>query len=103
MNKYKTIALPKLNNLKPTIEGTTLKLMEEVGEFSQVVGKFRGLSGETKVYEHNELTQKMAEELLDVAQVAVSLMFVLEEEYGINIDESLDKHIEKLRNKNYIK
>jgi NTP pyrophosphatase (non-canonical NTP hydrolase) len=103
MTEYKTIALPKLNNLTPTIESTTLKLMEEVGEFSQVVGKFRGLSGEKEIYEKKEITKKMVEELLDVAQVAVSLMFVLEDEYDINIDESVEHHITKLKNKNYIK
>jgi NTP pyrophosphatase (non-canonical NTP hydrolase) len=103
MSKYKTISLPRLNNLTPTIESTTLKLMEEVGEFSQVVGKFRGLSGESQTYEKQEITKKMVEELLDVAQVAVSLMFVLEDEYNINIDDSVDKHIEKLKLKNYIK
>jgi NTP pyrophosphatase (non-canonical NTP hydrolase) len=103
MTKYKTIALPRLNNLTPTIESTTLKLMEEVGEFSQVVGKFRGLSGENETYEKHEITKKMVEELLDVAQVAISLMFVLEDEYGISIDDSVDKHIEKLKLKKYIK
>lgn len=103
MTKYKTIALPRLNNLTPTIESTTLKLMEEVGEFSQVVGKFRGLSGESTTMEKQEVTRKMVEELLDVAQVAVSLMFVLEDEYNINIEDSVDKHIEKLKAKKYIK
>lgn len=103
MTKYKTIELPRLNNLTPTIESTTLKLMEEVGEFAQVVGKFRGLSGEAEIYEKQEVTKKMVEELLDVAQVAISLMFVLEDEYGINIDDSVEKHIEKLKNKKYIK
>jgi NTP pyrophosphatase (non-canonical NTP hydrolase) len=92
-----------MNNLTPTIESTTLKLMEEVGEFSQVVGKFRGLSGEAEIYEKQEITRKMVEELLDVAQVAISLMFVLEDEYNINIEDSVDKHIQKLKAKRYIK
>ena len=38
---------PKLQ-LSPTIEGTMIKLAEEVGEMSEIVGKIRGLSGEDK-------------------------------------------------------
>ena len=29
--EYKSISLPRLNNLKPNIESTALKLMEEAG------------------------------------------------------------------------
>ena len=38
---------PKLD-LNPTMEGTMIKLAEEVGEMSEIVGKIRGLSGENK-------------------------------------------------------
>ena len=41
----KIIALPRLNNLSPTMESTALKLMEEAGELAQAIGKLRGLSG----------------------------------------------------------
>jgi NTP pyrophosphatase (non-canonical NTP hydrolase) len=46
---------------------------------------------------------KMAEELLDVAQVAVSMMFVLEEDYRIDLTKKLKQHIQKLKAKGYIK
>lgn len=44
--KTKDITLPRLNNLKPTLESTAFKLMEETGELAQAIGKFRGMSGE---------------------------------------------------------
>ena len=44
--EHKVIALPKLNQLEPSLESTALKLMEEAGELAQAIGKFRGLSGE---------------------------------------------------------
>jgi len=50
-----------------------------------------------------EVIELISRELLDVAQVAVSMMFVLEDTYGINIKEKLDQHIEKLIRKGYIK
>jgi NTP pyrophosphatase (non-canonical NTP hydrolase) len=102
-NEYKQISLPKLNNLQPGLESTCLKLMEEAGELAQIIGKFRGLNGEVVDMEHKDIVNRISEELLDVAQVAVSMMFVLEETYQINISEKVDDHINKLMTKGYIK
>jgi NTP pyrophosphatase (non-canonical NTP hydrolase) len=101
--KYKSISLPRLNNLKPNIESTALKLMEEAGELAQIIGKFRGLNGEKFAMEEKEVIEKMSEELLDVAQVAVSMMFVLEETYNVDIEEKVQQHIQKLIRKKYIR
>lgn len=102
-NEYKQLSLPKLNNLQPGLESTCLKLMEEAGELAQVIGKFRGLNGEVVDKKHHEIIELISEELLDVAQVAVSMMFVLESTYGINIEEKVERHINKLVSKGYIK
>lgn len=101
-NNFKVISLPKLNGLEPTIESTALKLMEEAGELAQVIGKYRGQSGENIVMDKDAILDNLAQELLDVAQVAVSMMFVLEENYDIDIDEKIKFHIQKLKNKGYI-
>ncbi|AEF95458.1 MazG nucleotide pyrophosphohydrolase [Desulfotomaculum nigrificans CO-1-SRB] len=98
----KTIALPKLNNLTPTMESTALKLMEEAGELAQAIGKLRGMSGEQSKCEEKEVMELITKELLDVAQTAVSMMFVLEEQYGINIDQAREQHIRKLLEKGYL-
>lgn len=101
--KFKQISLPKLNNLTPSIESTALKLMEEAGELAQAIGKFRGLNGETISMKEEKVVEKISQELLDVAQVAVSMMFVLEDKYGINIEKKVEEHIKKLKAKGYIK
>jgi len=100
---FKHISLPKLNNLQPGLESTCLKLMEEAGELAQVIGKMRGLNGEAVTMEDNSAIELISKELLDVAQVAASMMFVLEEQYGINIEKKVDEHVEKLIHKGYIK
>ena len=100
---FKQISLPKLNNLQPGLESTCLKLMEEAGELAQAIGKFRGLNGEKVELGDQEIVALISEELLDVAQVAVSMMFVLEEEYNINIKEKVEDHVQKLIRKGYIK
>ncbi|MDN5325462.1 MAG: hypothetical protein PWP41_157 [Moorella sp. (in: firmicutes)] len=101
--QQKIIALPRLDNLTPTMESTALKLMEEAGELAQAIGKLRGLSGEQVHVDAAAVRAAITRELLDVAQTAVSLMFVLEEQYGVDIQQALEEHIAKLRAKGYIK
>lgn len=96
----KTITLPRLNKLSPTLESTALKLMEEAGELAQAIGKLRNLSGEQ--YEiDSEIMDVIASELADTAQTCITMMYVLEEKYEVNIDKILEDHIAKLRRKGY--
>lgn len=97
----KTVTLPRLNRLSPSLESTALKIMEESGELAQAIGKLRGLSGERQRLEEEEAMQMVARELVDVAQTAVTMMFVLEEQYGIDLEAILKEHLAKLRNKGY--
>ena len=98
----KTLSLPKLNQLSPTLESTALKLMEETGELAQVIGKYRGLSGEKVNMDIDTITSEIARELLDVAQTAVTMMFVMEDDFGINIESVLQSHLDKLERKGYL-
>lgn len=98
----KILSLPRLNQLNPTLESTALKLMEEAGELAQCIGKYRGLSGEMVEMTEEKVVEEIAKELLDVAQTAVTMMFVMEERFGINIEEMVQKHLEKLLKKGYL-
>lgn len=100
--EQKVIALPKLNGLQPSMESTALKLMEEAGELAQAIGKFRGLSGERNALDEAVVVERISEELLDVAQTAVSMMYVLEETYEIDLEAALSQHLEKLLIKGYL-
>lgn len=100
--RTKDITLPRLNNLKPTLESTALKLMEEAGELAQAIGKFRGMSGEQTKMSEGQVVDLILRELLDVAQTAVSLLFVLEEEYDADVGAALERHIQKLIEKKYL-
>lgn len=97
----KTVTLPRLNRLNPSLESTALKIMEESGELAQAIGKLRGLSGERQRLEEEEAMQMVARELLDVAQTAVTMMFVLEEQYDVDLEAILQEHITKLQHKGY--
>ena len=91
--KLKTISLPELNNLDPTLEST----------LAECIGKFRNLSGENNDLDEVDIIKKTAKELMDVAQTCVTMMFKLEEQYGINLDEIRKEHIKKLEKRGYIK
>ena len=84
------------------MESTALKLMEETGELAQAIGKFRGMNGEPTRQKEAQVMEAVLQELLDVAQTAVSMMFVLEEQYQLNIEEAVNRHIEKLAAKGYL-
>lgn len=69
---------------------------------AQAIGKFRGLSGERDRKSDEEVVRAIVSELLDVAQTATSMMFVIEDMYGIDMSEEMDRHVEKLRQKGYL-
>lgn len=100
--KTKTVALPRLNNLQPSLESTALKLMEEAGELGAAISRVRGLNSMRPTGTPDEMASDMARELLDVAQTAITMMFVLEEQYNLDIDTVLHEHIEKLIRKGYL-
>ncbi|HWI60420.1 MAG TPA: MazG-like family protein [Symbiobacteriaceae bacterium] len=101
--KTKTIALPQLNNIRPNLESTAIKLMEETGELAAAIAKFKGYGGvQIPSSDSTELAKDCARELLDVAQTAITMMFVLEEQYGVDIETVVAEHIQKLINKGYL-
>ena len=100
---YETIALLRLNNLKPSLESTALKLLEEAGEMAALIGKFRGMSGERVTMDRQQVVNEISAELLDVAQTAVTMMFVLEAQYQVDLHALIDEHIRKLLRKGYLR
>lgn len=99
----KTLALPRLNNLRLTLEMTALKLMEEAGELGAAIRAFRGLEGHAGAQPDQQALRRVARELLDVAQTAVTMMYVLEEQHGVDLEAALTQHIDKLLQKGYLK
>ena len=100
--KGKTISLPCLDGLNPTLESTALKLMEEAGELAQAIGKYRGMSGEPSFPEEKQVVQLIVEELVDVAQTAVTMMYVLEKKYDVDLEATLRRHLDKMLRKGYM-
>jgi NTP pyrophosphatase (non-canonical NTP hydrolase) len=100
MNR-KVIALPRLDGLTPTLESTALKLMEEAGELAQAIGKYRGLSGEPTRMEEVQVVEHILDELMDVAQTAVTMMFVLEDLYQVDVEGAIARHVAKMAAKGY--
>lgn len=100
-----SIYLPKLNKLSPTLESTLLKAVEEAGELARAVLKFLPYEARPATRapgdEAAALLAEVAEELLDVAQTCVTMIFVMEDYYGIQADRLIDAHLDKLVLKGY--
>lgn len=102
--ELKTLTLPRLNGLdKIDLITTMLKITEETGELSQVIGKKRGMNGEKNSLSEQEALTEIGKELLDVAQTAISMIYVLEEQHNLKIDNLVEKHVRKLIRKGYIR
>lgn len=100
------IYLPKLNHLTPTLESTLLKAVEEAGELARAVLQFlpydqTGQTRGTYASDYENLLAAVAQELLDVAQVCVTMIFVMEDEYSVDVDQLIHQHLAKLVTKGY--
>lgn len=101
------IYLPKLEALTPTLDSTLLKAMEEAGELARAVLKFmpweqldpEALSARPEAV---SLLADVKEELLDVAQTCVTMIFVMEDSFGIDADSLIGEHLAKLFAKGYM-
>jgi NTP pyrophosphatase (non-canonical NTP hydrolase) len=103
---FDAIYLPRLNHLKPTLESTLLKAMEEAGELARAVLNFLPYEDLPPPERRKDpgielLLADVTEELLDVAQTCVTMIFVMEEFYGIRADALISVHLEKLQAKGY--
>ncbi|SPF51167.1 hypothetical protein SBF1_50051 [Candidatus Desulfosporosinus infrequens] len=96
------ISFDRLNGLLPTIESCTYKLIEELGELLQVIGKNNQMSGEKprlKTGEGNPL--RLIEEAFDVAQSAVTMIYTIADKWGISVEDQRILHEKKLISKGY--
>lgn len=96
------LVFPRLSGLAPTLESTALKLMEETGELAQAIGKLRGMSGERERLAEDEALARIGAELLDVAQTAATMMYVLADRHGVELGSLQEAHLTKLRRKGYL-
>lgn len=100
------IYLPKLRYLTPTLDSTLLKAMEEAGELARAVLNFMPWEklSPAELKEQTEAIALLAdvkEELLDVAQTCVTMIFVMEDSFGIDADSLIGEHLAKLADKGY--
>jgi len=103
MSKKKGIIFPILDNLTPTIESCTMKMIEELGEFLRIISKGKGLSGEKRWDKtENNLALEMISEAFDVAQSAVTMIHTISNQYGINVDVQRNRHEMKLKERGYL-
>lgn len=98
-----SISLKRMNGLTPIIESCTMKLIEELGELLQIIGKGNQMSGELprlKTGERNPL--RLIEEAFDVAQSAVTMIYTVADKWEISVDEQRMLHEKKLVEKGYM-
>lgn len=99
--EIQSIEFKRLNGLTPTVESCTMKLIEELGELLQLIGKGQGASGETKLSKAMNYTD-MIGEALDVAQAAVTMAYTIADLNEWVLENFKINHDMKLRDKGYL-
>lgn len=94
------IALPRLL-MHTDLVRTALKIGEEAGELVQFAGKKSGMSGELNISDDTTITKGIVSELFDVAQCCVTMLYILEDLYDIDIKTLLENHASKLHEHGY--
>lgn len=104
MNRNVVLVFPELNGLNPSLESTYIKLGEEMGEVAKVLGKGRCMSGELESEHLNDIAfvAELAAELFDVAQSAVTMLYLLHNNSNLDISKFQSEHIKKLLRKGYL-
>ncbi|MBZ4687923.1 MAG: hypothetical protein PWQ96_701 [Clostridia bacterium] len=100
--KYQYISLPQLNISGVTLDKTLRNINKAMGRLAQARGKFRGMNGENCMPKSSEVNKIMGLALLHVAQCCYTMMYVLKNQYGVNIKEIVERHLEKLERKGYL-
>ena len=97
------VTFPILNGLEPTTDSCTMKVLEEVGELMQLIGKGQGKSGEKKLFSDGEWATNTVAEALDTAQAATTMAHTISKEYGLNLGAMIELHKMKLIERGYLK
>lgn len=99
------LSLPRLNGLTPTFESACIKLCEEMGEVARIIGKGQGLNGESQsvILKKQEFINELGGELFDVAQSAMTMLYLFQDKYNLDINKFYNRHINKLIKKGYLK
>ncbi len=100
--KQQYILFPILNGLTPTTESCTMKVLEEVGELMQMIGKHSGLSGERQTMSEEVRIRRTVFEALDVAQSAITMAHTLCKLYELSLESFIERHESKLIQKGYL-
>lgn len=99
----KVITFPILNNLTPNLHSCTLKVIEEVGELMEKLGKGQGANGEKVGENRSKWAAETVCEAIDTAQSAITLAHTLCKEYGFDLEELMELHESKLKYRGYLK
>ncbi|WP_047151378.1 hypothetical protein [Aneurinibacillus tyrosinisolvens] len=100
---YRAISLPRPVIPGVTLDSTVLTISVAVGRFAQWIGKFRGASGEFVRYDDEQVIRGCGLNLLHIAQCCFTMLYILEQTFLMDIDTLVTSHIEKLKQRGYVK
>ncbi|GEN33298.1 MULTISPECIES: MazG-like family protein [Aneurinibacillus] len=99
---FREMSLPRLVIPGVTLDSTVLNISVAIGRFAQWIGKFRGASGEARIYTDEQVLRGCGLNLLHIAQCCFTMLYILEDTFLMDIDALMRAHIEKLKQRGYV-
>lgn len=99
---FREMSLPRLVIPGVTLDSTVLNISVAIGRFAQWIGKFRGASGEARIYTDEQVLKGCGLNLLHIAQCCFTMLYILEDTFLMDIDALMRAHIEKLKQRGYV-
>lgn len=100
--RFQYLSLPRLDLEDVTLDKTLRNINKAMGRLACARGKLSGMSSESASASSLEVNKLMGLSLLHVAQCCYTMMYVLRDEYSVDMEELVKKHIEKLEQKGYL-
>ena len=98
----KTVCLPVLDRLNPkTLLTQYLQTAEEVGETAKNINLLTGLSAKRKPVP-DDIVERTGEEIFDALQSLIGCLAVLERDHGLNIKNSWERHLAKMKERGFL-
>lgn len=99
---FREMSLPRLVIPGVTMDSTVLNISVAIGRFAQWIGKFRGASGEARVYTDEQILKGCGLNLLHIAQCCFTMLYILEETFLMDINALMRMHVDKLKRRGYV-
>lgn len=93
---FRAYALPRLDNIYPTLESNLAKMTKELGRVAESVGKHRSMNGEIRDIDSEQVIFNIVMRTFALMQTCNTVLDIVKTLYPVDIENLFSKHVYKL-------